>query len=306
VGESLEAEVKQLISRGLWNSFPQLEHLRQWQPYTTNGAKDDLTQGTRAMALALKSALEAWEKIEPHDAAAMAELLSLDNLRAKRVLTGNNGLRAKAGAIYGVQHDQFARVHEKPLITGFAAFIESWTINLEHASQDATQLDFGDLEKASINLHRKLEQQFVPDLVVTMSGPGSFAACYMMQYNTRDIPVLMAVTFPKRPHKTDVEQLFARAAVKADAVHLTTSKWSVYLPGLLRHLEKGTRVALVDDRVVSGATQIEARRQLEEFGLQVACSALFTSGSTPIDDLIVGRMIKGPFNMPWGTQRGRT
>lgn len=297
--------MKQLISRGLWKSFPELEQLRQWQPYTVIGAEDELVQGTRAMAQALKSALDAWRKIEPHDAAAMAELLSLDNIRAKRVLTGNHGLRAKAGKIFNVGHDQFGKVYEKPMVRAFASFIGSWTTNAQNVSQEVTQLSFGDLEKASITLHRMLEQQFQPDLIITMSGPGSFAACYMMQYNTRDIPVVMAVTFPKRLHATAVEQSFARAAMAADALHLTTSKWSVYLPGLLRHLDKGTRVALVDDRVVSGDTQLEARRQLEELELQVVCSALFTNGSTPIDDLIVGRIIKGPFNMPWGTQRGR-
>jgi len=305
VGETLEAEVNQLITRGLWSSFGELEHLRQWQPYTVLGAEDELIQGTRAMAQALKAALDAWKKIEPHDAAALAELLTLDNIRAKRVLTGKNGLRANAGKIYNVEHDQFYRRHEKPIIRKFALFIESWTTNVENVSQEVTQLGFADLEKASVTLYRLLEQQFVPDLIVTMSGPGSFAALYMMQFNARDIPVVMAVTFPKRLHKTAVEQSFARAALAADALHLTTVKWSVYLPGLLRHLEKGTRVALVDDRVISGDTQLEARRQLEELGLQVACSALFTNGATPIQDLIVGRTIKGSFNMPWGTQRGR-
>src|SRR6185369_8709584 len=48
------------------------------------------------------------------------------------------------------------------------------------------------------NLQRRIESSFAPDIVITMSGPGSFAACYCMSLNPRDIAVLFATTFPKR------------------------------------------------------------------------------------------------------------
>ncbi|MGR6998873.1 hypothetical protein ACU686_13220 [Yinghuangia aomiensis] len=306
MGAELEAEIKKLVRIGLWRSFAGLTWLRQWQPFLDAGGGTELVQGTRHMARALTSALDAWHEETPDDARAMKVLLSVDNVRAKRILNGPDGLRTKAGEVYHVSFDQFSRRYEEPLIRSFADFVSSWSPAPETPSQKVTQLDLGDLEKASIALHRMLEQRFQPDLVITMSGPGSFAACYMMQFNTRDIPVVMAVTFPRRNVETAIERDFARAARASDGIHASTSKWSVYLPGLVRHLAPGVRIALVDDRVVSGETHILVRGLLEDLGFQVACAAMFTNGTTPIADLIVGRVIKGSFNLPWGTLHGRS
>lgn len=152
---------------------------------------------------------------------------------------------------------------------------------------------------------RRLERQFEPDLLITMSGPGSFAACTLMRLNVRDVPVLVATTFPGMGEPNRAERAFATAAVKSGAVHLRTAKWSIYLPSLVRHLPAQHRVALVDDRVVTGESQLLTRKLLIGMGYQVACAALFANPGAPVPDLMVGREIPALFQLPWGSARGR-
>lgn len=303
--ELLGADLDEIFKHGVWAAFPTLAGLRGWQPYIDAGGGADQAQGTRIINSLLKSALTDWKTTEPFDAEAMSVLLDLDNYRRRRVLNGVDGLRTRAGSVYNVGWDQFRRKYETGLIGAFAGFLLTWKSAPATTDEPIIQLTFDDLERAARELHRTLEQQFRPDLVITMSGPGSFAACYMMQFNPRDVPVVMAVTFPWRPTKTALEREFARAAHASEGLHIATTKWSVYLPSLVRHLPSGFRIALVDDRVLTGDSQLMVRRELEGLGHQVSCAALFCTSGSKIPDLIVGRTIKGSFQMPWGTARGR-
>lgn len=305
----MESELHELVKRGVWASFPTLSEFQRWQPYLDARGAGDIATGSRILAQTLRAAVIAWKELAPKDAEAMEKLLDLDNLRSKRVLNGPAGLRAHAGRIYGVGSDQFARKYEVGLVHAFAGFLDTWEgvpAQLGKPTPPEVNITFDVLERAARDLHRLLEQQLSPDLVVTMSGPGSFAACYMMQFNPRDIPVVMAVTFPRRATLTTTERVFAQAAEASNGLHVETSKWSVYLPGLLRCLPIGHRIALVDDRVLTGETQGAVRNELEALGYEVSCAALFTTGDHTIPDLIVGRRLKGGFQMPWGSARGRT
>ena len=61
-------------------------------------------------------------------------------------------------------------------------------------------------------MHRRIEQQFSPEVVVTMSGPGSFAAWFCMSFDSRDVPVVVCNTFPQGRESGTMLELFAEAA----------------------------------------------------------------------------------------------
>ena len=97
-------------------------------------------------------------------------------------------------------------------------------------------------------LQRDIETTFAPDLVVTMSGPGSFAACYCMALNPRDIPVLFATTFPKRAQRNASYENFRKVAMDSGWIHVETNKWEVYLPNLLAQLPPKSKILIFDCR----------------------------------------------------------
>jgi hypothetical protein len=139
-----------------------------------------------------------------------------------------------------------------------------------------------------------------------MSGPGSFAAIYTMRIDHRDTPVAVAVTFPARETRKTSEHQFRQVALRDGWEGVATAKWSVYVPNVVMHYPPGSRVTILDDRVISGETQAIVKRMLELRDLEVQCAALFGPRECEVPDILVGRYIEGEFEMPWGTSRGRT
>lgn len=292
-----------LIRQGAWAAFPNLEEMpRRWPDLV--GLDGKRACGARALEQVLRDALADWHRESPRDAAAMDRLLGLGH-HGRRVLNGPHGLRTSAGRLFGdVGWDQFSRQYEGPLVERFVDFLQRWD-GRQGPAAPMTSLGFADVECTAVSLHRRLEREFRPDLVITMSGPGSIAACYMMRLDPRDVPVLVAVTFPRREHVSAAETEFAAAARAADTVHLRTSKWSIYLPEVVRHLPRGHRIALVDDRVMTGESQRLVRQTLTDLGYRVTCAALFANPGVAGPDVMIGREIAGPFQMPWGPADGR-
>ena len=300
-----EDDVHLLVRHGSWEAFPELRTLRRWPPYLRAGGTDERASGVRLLEQVLRQALDSWHTEAPCDAEAMRALLGLGQ-RGRRVLNGDHGLRGAAGRRIDIGWDQFSRHYERPLVERFAARLRDCSEDPAALGEpQLVSLSFHDLERAAATLHRRLEQQFRPDVVITLSGPGSFTACYLMRLDPRDVPVVMATTFPMREEPQEAERAFAKAAESTGAPHLATSKWSIYLPAIVGHLPPGCRVAIVDDRVVSGDSHRLVRRELQDLGYQVACVALFADPAVPIPGLMIGREISGPFEMPWGPASGR-
>lgn len=159
-------------------------------------------------------------------------------------------------------------------------------------------------------LNRKIESQFAPDIVVTMSGPGSWAAFYGMILRTRNIPVVTAVTFPISSEQESA-YLRVRDALASDCwIELRTTKWLIYIPDIFKKLPLATKILLFDDRIVSGESQILLSSWLKERGFEnVRTAALFISAAgvtTSVSPDFVGRSVGRDFTMPWGPKRGRT
>ena len=155
------------------------------------------------------------------------------------------------------------------------------------------------------SLHLRIESTFRPDVVMTMSGPGSFAVSYCIGLNTRYIPVLFATTFPRIQDRRRTNLDFHKAAVRGEWIYTTTPKWEVYIPNIVKNLPKGSKLLIFDDRVMSGETQTKVKADLETYGLVVKRAAMLAEKSVASEIEFVGNTVEGDYYMPWGSKYGR-
>lgn len=150
------------------------------------------------------------------------------------------------------------------------------------------------------NVTRQIRRNFEPDVVITMSGPGSIPAFLQLANDDKDIPVVAATTFPINRLGNSIK----KAALEGGYFHVKSSKWDVLIPPMVDHLPKGVKILLFDDRIQSGETHRLVRANLESKGFEVRSAAL-----------IVSKEGKGmaswyaneseSFSFPWGDQDGR-
>lgn len=169
-----------------------------------------------------------------------------------------------------------------------------------------TVLDWESIKTTVATMHDEIESEFAPHAVLTMSGPGSFAAFLALSINPRYVPVIAAVTFPANGRTSRAEATYKKAARLDTWQVLKTGKWTVYLPRLLVKYPEGSRILIFDDRVISGTTQRLARDHLEANGMEVRTAALVVSTNNVMNVDYFGVVIDDSYSMPWGTDRGRT
>lgn len=163
-------------------------------------------------------------------------------------------------------------------------------------------------------MHRQIEVDFRPDIVLTMSGPGSFAACYCMSLDLRNTPTVIATTFPVRRHENEAAEAFSSIALKAGWHRIETSKWIVFLPNVLdpsifsRSSEQASnapKMLIFDDRVITGETQRKAAELFSGRGFEVRRAAMLADPSVANELDFVGERVAGDFYLPWGPKHGR-
>ncbi|MEP7352784.1 MAG: hypothetical protein ABI824_06090 [Acidobacteriota bacterium] len=161
------------------------------------------------------------------------------------------------------------------------------------------------------SLHRRIEVEFEPDMILTMSGPGSIAACYCMSINLRNVPLLVAATFPVKSKDGPSAKMFASLAKRSDWELVTTPKWMIYLPNLLRQdsekpPKRPRRILIIDDRVISGESQRAVSTLLTSRGFDVRRAAMIASHSATDELHFVGTVREGNYYFPWGSKHGRS
>ncbi len=216
--------------------------------------------------------------------------------------------QTSAAGRLGKEFANFVRNYQLPVLRSFiSTLIELESVALDtQPSGGAVDVGWQSIEAMLRHLHRLIERRFSPDLVITMSGPGSFAAFLCQSFDARDVPVVACTTFPKREEMTPAHRLFDRAAAKAGARKIETKKWVVYVPSLVAAYDPGTTTLILDDRVVSGHTQAELRAFLRSLGHTVHTAAMIVSTESASLVDAHGQIIDADFTMPWGSKRGRT
>jgi hypoxanthine phosphoribosyltransferase len=160
--------------------------------------------------------------------------------------------------------------------------------------------DWTSVQQLLARVTRRIRRDYQPDVVITMSGPGSIPAFLQLASDGKDVPVVAATTFPANGLGEPVRT----AAREAGYYHVKSSKWDVLIPPLVDLLPKGAKVLLFDDRVRSGETHRLVRVRLESKGLEVRSAALIVSkeGKETTSWYAEESEI---FSFPWGDQDGR-
>lgn len=159
------------------------------------------------------------------------------------------------------------------------------------------------------HLYRDIEATFRPDLIITMSGPGSWAAFYCMSLRPRNAPTIAAVTFPRRDSAQSELSDFEQAIDSQAWIRLDTDRWHILIPNIFLKLRKDAKILIFDDRVLTGNSQRELKSLLANMGFkEVKTAALFSKKSAADARLsldFVGHVFDGDFETPWGKDRGR-
>ncbi|UOZ08759.1 SIR2 family protein [Amycolatopsis sp. WQ 127309] len=156
-----------------------------------------------------------------------------------------------------------------------------------------------------MRLHRRIERDYRPDFIIAMSGPGNFAPAYCLAHSSDDPPLLTAVTFPKRPKRSDSCVAFQEVAEKSEWIHQETTRWDIFLPNIIRHFPPGSKGLIFDDRAIGGRAQKQVASFLEGMKYEVRRAALVVHPDCAADVNYYEEVISGDFVFPWGGKYGR-
>lgn len=156
-------------------------------------------------------------------------------------------------------------------------------------------------------LNRRIRRDWDPQLVITLSGPGSFASNYCMTLDPNETPTVNAVTFPKTLGRSSANNWFSPVAVSADWAYFGTKKWDVFIPDIVKKFPSGTRVLVFDDRVVGGNMQTKVAAWLkDELGFDVRRAAIVVHPQASAQVDWYEDVLDGEYAFPWGGSRGRS
>lgn len=155
-------------------------------------------------------------------------------------------------------------------------------------------------------LNRRIRREWDPELVIAMSGAGNIAPNYCMSLDVSETPVVNAVTFPKSSGRSPRNDWFRSIATSCGWKHLESTKWDVFLPDLLLHLPKPTRILIFDDRVIGGTVQRSVAEWLRDtLGHEVKRAAIVVHPSAQSEVDWYEDVTDAEFTFPWGGRRGR-
>lgn len=299
----LYRDLRKLMDPGLDRCIPDIVGFFELPAVMKIGPLETLNARTGAVKAAVQAAVTQLGRSSPEYAAACEDLLLLGPK-----VTLLNVRQERAAERLGKTSANFVRNYQLPVLRSFISTLtalESVTPDTQ-PSGGAVDVGWQSIDVMLRRLHRDIERRFGPDLVITMSGPGSFAAFLCQSFDARDVPVVACTTFPKRDEMTHAHRLFDRAASNAGARKIETKKWVVYVPSVVAAYPAGTATLILDDRVVSGHTQAELRAFLRSLGHTVNTAAMIVSTESAALVEAHGQIIDADFTMPWGSKRGRT
>jgi adenine/guanine phosphoribosyltransferase-like PRPP-binding protein len=302
---SISRDLALLVNPGLDAAFPRLAVLPTLQCVQARLRSTNDGAHRQAIRRMVEDAFDELRRTSPEYAKAAKALLVL----GPRTSTADARRRA-AGDALGKSGQTFKRHHETRVLRSLAdaiLLVDASTPTVDSATGSRV-IDVGwqTIQSTLHTMHREIEHEFEPDVVVTMSGPGSFAAFMCLAMDPRDVPVIACTTFPNRERPSSTHQVFAAASKGGTWKVVETQKWLVYLPTTLAEFPSKSRMLIFDDRVVSGHTQREVRSILEEAGYEVRSAAMIVSSASSELVDFHGVVIDDDYALPWGTRRGRT
>ncbi len=298
--DEIEAELVLIHHVGIRKAAPKANHLLGLK-LVSAGLDDSPLSVENSIISFLTRVYDYWGATEPKDAKATSILLPPSgehiNKTRRRQAVGKYLDLTPRWIAGSVEPNLLRRLAEKCL--------DFDSRSTSPSPQGPQQLSFELVSTLLTRVHRDFEESFEPDLILTMSGPGSIVACLTMQISDRHVPVVHCVTFPRRPKRKATETAFAAAAEKCAWYVLQTATWNVYLPNVVTCMELGSKILIFDDRVNSGTTHNLMRTYLENVGYVVETAAMVRRSISGEAVNYFGTTLDGQFFMPWGSSDGR-
>ena len=120
-------------------------------------------------------------------------------------------------------------------------------------------IDWNDINSAVRFFWKKLHKEdFIPDFIISPGQKGGIIAQMLAEMYKENIPVLTGFLEHANSPEIDTD----------DYLILKTSKWNVYLPGILKKYsnKQSCRVLIIDDFTMSGDFLQTIKRTLNDFG----------------------------------------
>jgi hypothetical protein len=149
-----------------------------------------------------------------------------------------------------------------------------------------------------LDILKKAERDFKPELLLMMSGPGGIVTNLAMVKSGRFYPIYTAMLENK---KIPTFSFAPKGYTK-----ISTKKWNIYLPDVIFE-ESSKRILIIDDCVMSGDVQSTVRNFFSDKGISetnfmfasLVCSKIAQPASKAPE--IYGYLNPhGEFYFPWG------
>ncbi len=163
--------------------------------------------------------------------------------------------------------------------------------------------EWKDIEIGIEELSKKIFNNFNPDVLLSLSGPGSIIANLMLTKTAKYIPLYVGISRKINTKDFSFEPQISKT--------ITTSRWKTYIPDeIFKLINK--KIAIIEDTVITGDTLNELVKVLTKNGIKrknILTVALFATelalSSNKGPNVYWIKLQDSDFYLPWGKSLGK-
>lgn len=168
--------------------------------------------------------------------------------------------------------------------------------------QRIRRFDWDDISIGIKSLNNRIFHDFKPDLLLSISGPGSIISNLLLAQTSNYVPLYVGIS-KKLSESFDCAPSYKHS--------ISTSKWMTYIPDELFKF-KNRRILICEDCVLSGDTMSQLVNVLINNGFRrenILTMSLFVTevalSSNKGPDIYWYKLPDSEFYLPWGKSLGR-
>ncbi|MFE3846179.1 phosphoribosyltransferase family protein [Thermoplasmatota archaeon] len=172
-----------------------------------------------------------------------------------------------------------------------------------YLQQKIKKYDWKDVEIGIEEISNKIFKKFQPDVLLSLSGPGSIVANLMLTKTAKFIPLYVGIS--KKINSKDFT--FEPQKMKT----ITTTRWKTYIPDEIFKLNN-KRIVIIEDAVITGDTLNKLVNVLIKNGIKrknILTISLFTTelavSSNKGPNIYWIKQKDSDFYLPWGNCLGK-
>ncbi len=191
------------------------------------------------------------------------------------------------------------------IIIGLLGIIGTFYFGLKslRLQRKLRRFDWKDVEAGIEELSRKIFNEFEPDAMLSLSGPGSIIANLLLTKTAKFVPLYLGIS-----RKIDADDFTFEPQWSKS---IRTTRWKTYIPDEIFKLTD-KKIVVIEDTVITGDTMTEIVRILTENGIKrenILTVALFTTElattSNKGPDVYWFKLPESNFYLPWGKSLGK-